>query len=197
MSHKRLIDVEQLRDLIEVQRLQHRIASEITGIPVKKMTKFCRRYGIKTQRTGPRDGEGHPEWNGGELIDRHGYISVYSPGHPYARKPRRKYVLKHRLVMESKLGRYLLPSEVVHHIDANPQNNDPSNLIVFQTNSKHLKEELTGRVPKWTDLGKKNISIGNKGMNNQEKSGVAALRKATRCLLKFYDSQKLQLSDHP
>lgn len=42
------------------------------------------------------------------------YISVKVPNHPFADK-RGKYPV-HRLVVESYLGRYLKPEEVVHHI---------------------------------------------------------------------------------
>lgn len=39
-------------------------------------------------------------------------------------------VLKHRYLMEEELGRKLLLSEVVHHKDGNPSNNDIDNLIL-------------------------------------------------------------------
>ena len=76
---------------------------------------------------------------------------VYKPEHPQARKA--GYVLEHRLVAESVLGRLLEPGEVVHHRDRNKQNNDPSNLEVFATNGEHLRLELLGRVPNWTEEG--------------------------------------------
>ena len=42
----------------------------------------------------------------------------------------------HRIVAEQKLGRSLKKGEIVHHIDGNKRNNDPSNLIVM-TQSEH------------------------------------------------------------
>jgi hypothetical protein len=41
------------------------------------------------------------------------------------------------LVAEKKLGRYLKPEEVVHHIDENKMNNNPDNIMVFATKADH------------------------------------------------------------
>ena len=46
--------------------------------------------------------------------------------------------LEHRKIMKLKLGRELMPDEVVHHIDGNPYNNKPSNLAVM-TRSEHSR----------------------------------------------------------
>lgn len=49
---------------------------------------------------------------------------------------RENKIAEHRYVMEQKLGRKLTSEDIVHHIDGNKQNNDPSNL--FLTNrSEH------------------------------------------------------------
>lgn len=97
-------------------------------------------------------------WKGGRQIDSDGYILIHSPDHPNANAA--GYVREHRLVMEKMIGRHLLPSEVVHHRDGNKQNNEPSNLELFARNSDHLKAELTGRVPRWTEDGKRRIREG-------------------------------------
>lgn len=87
-------------------------------------------------------GKHHPRWKGGRTIDKNGYVLVHCPDHPRARTT--GYVLEHRLAMERQLGRLLEDTEVVHHIDGNRSNNDPSNLEVFASNADHLRHELTG-----------------------------------------------------
>lgn len=53
----------------------------------------------------------------------------------------------HRIVAARKIGRKLLPGEVVHHIDGNKRNNHPENLMVFRTQAEHAKwhKEHEGR----------------------------------------------------
>ena len=46
--------------------------------------------------------------------------------------------IEHRKIMRIKLGRPLEKDEVVHHIDCNPFNNKPSNLMVM-TRSEHTR----------------------------------------------------------
>ena len=64
-------------------------------------------------------------WNGGRYKDSFGYVYILTPGHPYSRAG---YVAEHRLVMEKAIGRYLLPTELVHHKNGIKDDNRLENL---------------------------------------------------------------------
>ena len=54
-------------------------------------------------------------------------------------------MLEHRLVMEKHIGRFLLKTEIVHHIEpVTPEycNNDISNLKLLQTPKEHREEHM-------------------------------------------------------
>jgi hypothetical protein len=79
-------------------------------------------------------------WKGGRWQRNDGYIWVHRPDHPNNRKG---YVLEHRLVLETQLGRLLLPSEIAHHINGVRDDNRPENLEVM-TRSTHMKLHKKG-----------------------------------------------------
>jgi len=164
--------IDEIRGMIAAGLTQQTIADKLAQevdprITAKLIYKVCKRHGIKCQRTGPRAGEAHPGWSGGRLVDNNGYIHVFCPDHPecvrvnearrlksngrYYRKE--KYIQEHRLVMEKWLGRYLLPTEVVHHKNDDKQDNRIENLELFDSNARHLAKTLDGKCPKWTPQG--------------------------------------------
>jgi len=88
------------------------------------------------------------KWNGGRIKTIEGYIKILSPNHPYKNCDGRGYVLEHRLVMEKKLGRYLLPTEVIHHINKIRDDNRIENLELHSNPSSHMKKEWKIRKSK-------------------------------------------------
>jgi hypothetical protein len=127
----------------------------ILGRNPKVIQTWAKRHGIKGPKRGGATGAWNGSYKGGYRIDKYGYREVLCPEHPFARK--NGCVAEHRLVMETYLNRYLKPTEVVHHKDGNKQNNDITNLELFESNAVHLKTELKGRIPNRTPEGHKRI----------------------------------------
>jgi hypothetical protein len=113
----------------------------------------------------PPRGERNPSWTGGRIIERDGRVLVPAPiNHPHARCYGAKKIgriLEHRLEMEKHLGRFLERQEVVDHIDGCVLHNNIKNLRLFDSNSKHLKETISGISKDISTQGKKNISMAN------------------------------------
>ena len=75
-----------------------------------------------------RKGSASSQWKGGRFQTPRGYIMVRYPNHPAAQNG---YVQEHRLAMEAHLGRYLLPTETVHHKNGIKSDNLIENLELW------------------------------------------------------------------
>lgn len=87
-------------------------------------------------------GAKNPAWKGGVTYFRkHGNYApikyVRCPKEFLAMARKDGYVMEHRLIMAQSLGRTLLRTEVVHHVNHDPTDNRIENLMLFGTNQEH------------------------------------------------------------
>lgn len=113
------------------------------------------------------NGSKNPRWNGGKYTDVAGYVHIKAPSHPYSDS--RGYVSEHRLVIEQKLGRYLLPTEHVDHINEIKNDNRPENLQVVSNRMNKKLDFLRNGHPfqgkhhsKESNQKNRNKHLGNK-----------------------------------
>jgi len=97
-------------------------------------------------------GANNPAWKGGVTYWRKKgnypaikYVRAPEWARPMARKD--GYIMEHRLLMATRIGRLLTRTEVVHHIDHDPLNNDPANLELWPSNGSHKAAEHGRVVP--------------------------------------------------
>lgn len=99
-------------------------SNRITG-PKRKLIPFN-----KGKRM-PR-GENAPNWKGGTWISSDGYIMVRTESGVIRTSGWAQYRKRCHIVAEQKLGRELLDSERIHHIDLNKLNDNPDNIVVVE-----------------------------------------------------------------
>ena len=121
--------LEQIQDMTsryEAGESTHAIA-ERYGCNHQLVWQILKARGVKIRRNGRADGR--------LIVMPNGYLSVRpEPDDAIgeAMKVANGYVLQHRLVMAHHLGRPLRPSETVHHINGDKQDNRIENLQIRQ-----------------------------------------------------------------
>jgi hypothetical protein len=119
----------------------------IKGCNGKHQAKgFCSPHYHRWKRTrnpnpdkpvGARTGKFNSCWRGGEINLISGRVLIYSPNHPHPNTGG-VYVFRSRLVVEKRLGRFLLPSEIVHHKNG-IRSDDRDENLEYMTQSRHAK----------------------------------------------------------
>lgn len=83
---------------------------------------------------------------GDTYTDKSGYIWVKA----FDDRGKRNWVSQHRMIVEQCTGRRLTSSEHVHHLDGDPSNNEPSNLVVLgrrQHGIINLMQKIADSLP--------------------------------------------------
>lgn len=114
---------------------------KIAGCRDKTVQHFFKKFGLNSRSTilGLK-GKNNPRWIGGRVYDQGGYIRIFHPK-PHIFLQNNKYVLEHILVMEEKLGRSLIPPEMVHHLNGIKDDNHPENLKLMSNRKEHINYE--------------------------------------------------------
>ncbi len=84
-------------------------------------------------------GAANGNWKGGRSVASNGYVLI-RVGTDHHLADVRGYAYEHRLVAEQKLGRRLLPGEIVHHVNEIKTDNRPENIEVKPTIAHHSVE---------------------------------------------------------
>lgn len=94
-----------------------------------------------------------------KILDKwNGYVFVYEPKHPRAHNGR---VAEQTLVFEAYIGRTLLPTEVVHHINGIKIDNRIENLMLMDKKEhKKLHAKMRGLGTKIQSHPARDISTG-------------------------------------
>jgi HNH endonuclease len=126
-----------------IRKQKHTCACGCGQTPKKKTSVYMKGH-CHIGKTGDKA----TNWKGGEHLGSEDRWFVYVDG---------VQVLRYRHVMEQHLGRKLLPSEIVHHIDEDETNDDINNLEI-KTSSKHQIDHMTGKHWTTSETHKKKCS---------------------------------------
>ena len=138
-----------------------------SGYSVGTVFNYIKKFKIKTRTHSELfSGEGNPNYGGmspehrkklslakmgnsygskgGRKYNGSGYVLIYIPSHP--KKDKAGYIREHHLVMENSIKRHLRPKEVCHHINSVKDDNRIENLMLFSSQSAHIRFEKGGIV---------------------------------------------------
>jgi hypothetical protein len=136
-SKKSKKQLKRLHKFLRTKSQRERMKKQMTG------TKHTEETKAKISQNNPFKGKCKQEAANfkGEFSKHMGYVVKYCPEHKNAIG---KYMLFHRLVVEQQIGRYLLLTEVVHHVNKIVDDNRVQNLMAFKNRGSHTKFLMEG-----------------------------------------------------
>jgi hypothetical protein len=132
----------------------------ITRHNFKKGHPYGKRFGVDGYVSNQK-GKNHKNYNGGITFCKH-----RSRWEVLLRN--KSYIPFSRIVMENHLGRLLEDSEVVHHIDGDSTNDVFDNLMLFESQSEHIKYHRKTSSPEKERRRNKKISKALSGRKTPE-----------------------------
>lgn len=117
-----------------------------------------------------KKGKEHPTYKNGRTMSE-GYWYILMSDHPY--RDANDRVAEHRLVVEAREGRYLLPIEEVHHINRIKTDNRSENLMLFANSSEHSKYEMLGNKIAKKDMSNRFCLLCNSNKTYTDKKEYA------------------------
>lgn len=117
-----------------------------------------------------------------------GYIVAHCPDHP--RSWATGYIYLHRLLAEVKVGRRLVDTEVVHHLNGNKLDNSLENLLITtaighaKTHAdKVLTTEITLKCPECSKIFK--VRKGNCFLHKTQKTKMTCCSRSCRAKITY------------
>ncbi len=138
---------DDLEELYINQHLSTIDIAEIKGCTTNTVSEHLKKLGIATRNNSKQQSnrfKNTPPTHQLKMV-RNGYVLIYQPDHPLA--DQKGYVLEHRLVVEKRIGRYLLRSEPVHHINGIRDDNRDENLQLLTPHDHSTKTLLCQQCP--------------------------------------------------